>query len=183
MIKTNRLNLRAWRTEDLGFLDVVLGDADVMEFSDRGVLSKDEQTTWLKDAVASQHDAPPFRNLAIEHEREGGVIGYISLSNDLSRVAKGDVEVGFRLARSAWGRGYATEVLTRVTELSRDFIQADRIVAIVDPNNHRSVRVLKKTGMTYQGDVMFDGYDYPDHLYASNLTFRLPATATQASGG
>lgn len=42
-------------------------------------------------------------------------------------------------------------------------------VAIVDPNNQQSVRVLEKVGMTYEPEVMFDGYDYPDHRYVVAL--------------
>ena len=41
-----------------------------------------------------------------------------------------------------------------------------RVVAIVDPNNRQSVRVLQKIGMTYERDVMFEGYDYPDHRFS-----------------
>ncbi|GIT93173.1 hypothetical protein JANAI62_36830 [Jannaschia pagri] len=40
-----------------------------------------------------------------------------------------------------------------------------QIAAIVDPNNHRSLRLLDRLGMTHTGDLMLPGYSYPDRVY------------------
>jgi len=72
----------------------------------------------------------------------------------------------FRLARAAWGYGYATEAIGGILNLASGLDGLTRIVAIVDPHNIRSVRVLEKIGMIYKSDVVFEGYDHPDHLYA-----------------
>lgn len=169
MIQTNRLNLRTWQISDLHYLDAILGSPAVMEFSDQGTLDKAEQAAWLKEAQVLKHDAELPGILAIEQHDDGEVIGYISLSNDLRRVGRNDAELGFRLAKFAWGQGYAAEAAEGIIETLRRIATLERLVAIVDPHNHRSVHVLRKIGMTYENDVVFEGYDYPDHLYARDL--------------
>jgi RimJ/RimL family protein N-acetyltransferase len=42
----------------------------------------------------------------------------------------------------------------------------DRIVAIVDPENLASLRVVEKIGMTFEREIAFQGYRHPDYLYA-----------------
>jgi len=118
-------------------------------------------------ATEPQYGLPGL--LAIERKRDEHVIGYISLSRDLKRVGSRDAEIGFRLATPAWGEGYATEAASGMIDASKSITFADRIVAIVDPNNRRSVQVLKKVGMIYDSEIMFEGYDYPDHLYTRHL--------------
>lgn len=147
---------------DFGSLDAILGDPEVMKFSDTGVLSKRGQRTWLKKQNPSDKPYGPLGNFAIEHKRSGYVIGYVSLSRDLMRVGHREVEIGIRLSQSAWGQRYATEAVERVIAAAKS---SEKIVAIVDPNNHRSVKFIKKVGLIYECDVMLAGYGYPDHLY------------------
>lgn len=169
MIETSRLTLRPWKDSDWPFVSAILGDADVMQFSDHGVLTAKQQASWFQHALASGNKlALPFV-LAIESNQDRQIVGYISLGCDLERVQQGDVEIGFRLARNAWGHGYATEAVAALIGNALPGKRPDRIVAIVDPHNSRSVHVLQKVGMSYCNDVMFDGYDHPDHLYAYDL--------------
>lgn len=169
MIETRRLRLRHWRPQDRPFAAAILGDRDVMEFSETGALDDADRAAWFAKAIAEGPSGPLPGLLAMERKRDGRIIGYISLSSDLDRVDRGDAEVGFRLARQAWGQGYATEALNGIIEEARGNPANERIVAIVDPNNHRSVHVLRKAGMAYERDITFEGYDYPDHLYMREL--------------
>lgn len=166
MYESRRLILRKWTAADLSCLDAVLGDPIVMEFSDDGTLTLEEQEAWLQEATSpiSSTELPGL--LAIEHKKTGKVIGYVSLLQDLKRVSCHEAEIGFRLEQSAWGQGYASEAASIMFEVANKSASIARVVAIVDPNNHRSVGVLKKLGMTQEGEIMFDGYDYPDHIYA-----------------
>ena len=166
MTKTERLKLRSWTSDDLCFLDTFLGDPVVMKYSERGVLDKKEQAAWLyRNGEPKQQTYLPG-TLAIEQINSEAVIGYVSLSNDEDWIAHDEAELGFRLARAAWGYGYATEAIGGILNLASGLDGLARIVAIVDPHNIRSVRVLKKIGMISKSDVVFEGYDHPDHLYA-----------------
>ncbi|WP_422034430.1 GNAT family N-acetyltransferase [Roseibium sp.] len=150
-------------------MNAILGDPDVMQFSDRGVLGEKDQAAWLQNAIASndQYSLPGF--FAIERRQDRRIIGYISLSRDLTRVERGEAEIGFRLAKQAWGQGYASEAVAAMIETFAHLPATAKIVAIVDPHNLKSVKVLEKAGMAYCRDIMFPGYDYPDHLYVRDL--------------
>lgn len=169
MFETDRLNLRQWRLGDQQALDAIFGDPEVMQFSDHGILSRADRVAWLEQAIeCAGHGKLPW-SFAVERKQDHEVIGYISLSSDLSRVEHVDAEIGFRLARRAWGQGLTTEAAHWIIQAARARPEIERIVAIVDPNNVGSVRVLGKLGMTRVGDVLLSGYDYPDHLYAKSI--------------
>lgn len=168
-IETERLRLQHWDSSDINQIQLLLADPDVMQFSENGPVNEHDQVTWLQRATTQHPKSALPGCLAIERKEDNQVIGYVSLTQDLARVQSGDVEIGFRVLKSAWGRGYATEAAHRLiyaTQLSGSF---DRIVGIVDPANRSSVQVLKKLGMKLIGGIMLDGYTYADHLYAMDV--------------
>jgi RimJ/RimL family protein N-acetyltransferase len=75
------------------------------------------------------------------------------------------VEIGWRLMRSAWGQGYATEAARAVRDYAFNTLGLQRLIAMIDPSNLASIRVAKKIGMCYEKDILLEGYTHPDHLY------------------
>ena len=144
---------------------VVLGDAEVMRFSDAGPLNEAEVAHWLREQVEAYSLSQTFGRWAICEKLAGQVIGYIGLTQDEGRTAEREAELGFRLVRRSWGRGYATEAAQAVVVDAFGADKVDRLIGIVDPHNGASVRVLQKLGMSYARPISFEGYDYPDHLY------------------
>ena len=170
MIEPERLRLRRWDTSDIHQIRLLLADPDVMQFTENGALNERDQMTWMQRATTQRTKSALPNCLAIERKQDSRMIGYVSLTQDLGRVQSGDVEIGFRLLKNVWGRGYATEAAHRLicaTQLSGSF---ERVVGIVDPANRSSVQVLKKLGMSLIGGVILDGYTYADHLYAMDVS-------------
>ncbi len=66
-------------------------------------------------------------------------------------MPEGDVEVGFILKRSAWGKGYATEVCLRLLRFAFEEAQLEEVVATLDDENERSRNVLEKAGLVQRG--------------------------------
>ena len=62
-----------------------------------------------------------------------------------------DVELGYRLGRSHWGRGLATDAATACLRAGFEELGLDRIVAVAHPDNAVSRRVLEKIGFVYEG--------------------------------
>lgn len=168
MIATARLALRPWRAEDLPYLNAILGHPEVMASSDQGVLSPAQQRDWLDRAIASAATKPLPGTLAITRDDDAQIIGYVSLTQDPDRVGPREAEIGFRLVRQAWGHGYATEAGLAMLEIGKKAADIDRIVAIVEPSNHASRRVLAKLGLRRVREVMLDGYTHPDFVYAKD---------------
>ena len=169
MISTPRLSLSSFLDEDIDQLGAILGDPRVMVFSDDGALDCTAQFDWLRRARQTPLNPGLPLILAMRPQTGNRLIGYVSLTSDPQRIGTADAELGFRLAHASWGHGFATEAAIAMIAHARTMPGLQRVMAIVDPNNQQSVRVLKKVGMTYAAEVMFDGYDYPDHRYVLAL--------------
>jgi len=67
------------------------------------------------------------------------------------RYPDADIEVGYMLRRSAWGKGYATEACRRLVQFAFEETELDEIVAVTDPRNAVSQKVLRKCGLRAEG--------------------------------
>jgi len=172
MITTARLMLRPWCAGDAPALTSIIADPEVMQFSEAGPLDPVAQLTWLREAQMRGDETRLPITWAVKRHEAPGVFGYVSLEADPTRVRQDEVELGYRFAASVWGRGYATEAAAAVLDFARDRLERLTVVGIVDPHNIASVQVLKKVGMCRIREAMFDGYDYPDHVYALDRSDR-----------
>lgn len=173
-LRTERLLLRGWRDDDLEPFAALNADPVVMEHfpapltraeSDAfvGIVQQrwreGDPSWWAVEVI----DGPPF-------------IGFVGLS-----VVRFDapftpaVEVGWRLAREHWGRGYAPEAATAAIAHGIDELGLDEIVSFTVPANTNSRRVMEKVGMRHDptGDFLHpalpDGHELGPHvLYRFN---------------
>jgi RimJ/RimL family protein N-acetyltransferase len=70
-----------------------------------------------------------------------------------------DAELGYRLARRFWGRGYATEMSSALVRHGFEQLLLPRIVAFVDPEHLASARVLQKAGLSRVGRARYEAED------------------------
>jgi RimJ/RimL family protein N-acetyltransferase len=96
-------------------------------------------------------------------EREGGALVGDAGLNPLGGRGP-DVELGYTVARTAWGRGYATELGRALVEHAFTALGVPRVVAQVEPANAASRHVLEKLGMTAREERI--AYGRPHLLYA-----------------
>ena len=166
MIETRRLTLRQLVLNDCAALDVLLGDDDVMASSEYGSLSQQEVEAWLRNEIDEFKRSDVTGRLAVVRKSDSQLIGYcgLTLLPDIDGIA--EYELGYRLIRSAWGNGYATEAAIAVRDYAFTVLNLNRLVALIEPVNKRSIRVAEKLGMKYEKDVFLPDYDHPDHLYS-----------------
>jgi RimJ/RimL family protein N-acetyltransferase len=93
-------------------------------------------------------DHGPLGWWLIEDSADGGFRGVAALLPMPDGV---DVELAYRLARAAWGRGIATEAATALVEQAFARAGLPRIVGVTFPENAASQRVLEKVGFRYDG--------------------------------
>ena len=79
----------------------------------------------------------------------------------MGQMPDADIEVGYFLKRSAWGRGYATEVCKRMLEFAFQELPIDEVVASVEEENLVSRRVLEKSGLLDRGRTQSYGKESP----------------------
>lgn len=161
---TERLTLRHFHILDAESMYRVFGDPDVMRFGD-GVQTKDWVQDWLHTCLERYHLTWGFGPYAVVKIPNQEVIGYCGLFYFPEVNGRPEVEIGYRLAHSAWGKGYATEAARAVRDHAFHTLGIERLIALIDPSNTASIRVAEKIGMRYETDVMFEGYDHPDHVY------------------
>jgi RimJ/RimL family protein N-acetyltransferase len=95
-----------------------------------------------------------FGRWACVLKASGEVVGFAGLKrlDDL-----GEVDLGYRLLRSVWGQGLATEASRAIVQYGFERLLLERILGLVDPANVASVRVLEKLGMTHSGMIEYRG--------------------------
>ncbi len=82
-------------------------------------------------------------------------------------------EIGWRLARAAWGRGYATEAARAALDYAFDVINADEVVAMTVPSNRPSRAVMERLGMTRDPADDFDHPSLPEgHALQRHVLYR-----------
>ena len=163
ILETDRLLLREFEIADLDSMAELFADVDVMKFSS-GTKSREESQLWLEKCLKNYSEFG-FGLWAIEKKGDQGVIGYCGLSCFPDICGEQEVEVGYRLARSEWGMGIATEAAIAVRDYGFLKVGLGRLIALVDPDNLASIQVAKKIGMEFEKEVLLEGYDHPDHVY------------------
>lgn len=130
-----------------------------------GIQSKEWISNWLEDCLRS-YTEQGFGPWSVVEKQSRQNIGYCGLFYFPDINGRPAIEVGYRLARTSWGQGYATEAVIAVLDYGFSKLCLQRIIAMIDPNNSASIRVAEKAGMRYEEDVMLEDYSYPDRVYA-----------------
>jgi RimJ/RimL family protein N-acetyltransferase len=146
---TPRLRLRRWQPGDAAAMADINRDPEVTRHLNRPV---DEATVAGFYASTVEHwDRHGFGFYAVERRDLDpapfvGFVGvaYPSFIPELARRP----ELGWRLARSAWGHGLATEAATATRDHAFAQLGLTELISVIHPDNHRSQRVAAKLGMT-----------------------------------
>jgi RimJ/RimL family protein N-acetyltransferase len=156
-IETERLVLRAWRDSDLAAFAALNADPAVMEHFP-SALSRAESDAFV--ARTTEHFARHgFGFWAVEVKDVVPFIGFVGLAIPRFEAHFSPcVEIGWRLAREHWGRGYAPEAARESLRFGFERLGKSEIVAYTVPANHKSRRVMEKIGMHHDPR---DDFDHP----------------------
>ncbi|MEE4754557.1 GNAT family N-acetyltransferase [Pseudomonas alliivorans] len=142
--RTDRLVLRDFEVADVPALAGILGDPHVMRYSVRGVLSEQATGEFVRNCMHA-YSADGFGPQAVIEVETNRLIGFCGLNAEqVDQVM--EVEIGYRLAPSYWGRGLASEAALATLRHGFQTLQLASVIAIVQPENIASVRVLHKAG-------------------------------------
>jgi [ribosomal protein S5]-alanine N-acetyltransferase len=146
---TQRLELRPFVVDDAPAIHAVYRDPEVMRHVGEGSVRELAQTeAMLREYIAHQQ-AYGYSFWAVIERAGGELIGDAGLYRLEGRGP--EVEVGYTLGAAWWGRGYGTEAARACLAVGFEELGLDEIVAVADPANAASVRVLDKLGMRYVG--------------------------------
>jgi len=116
---------------------------------------------------------------AAERLEDAAFVGFVGLSVPrFEEHFMPAVEIGWRLARAAWGNGYATETARTAVAFGFDELRLDEIVSFTAVANERSRRVMERLGMTHDPSDDFDHPALPvGHALRRHVLYRLPRAA------
>ncbi|MFG2959935.1 GNAT family N-acetyltransferase [Streptomyces sp. NPDC048291] len=168
------VRLRVPTHEDAFAWHRVFDDPEVMEFhgGSSAELSVYEELT----ARQRRHDAELGFCLWTMTDEAGQVIGFTGAQPWPRQWGpRGEIEIGWRLGREYWGKGYATAAALMTVERLRA-AGVPQVVAMVRPGNERSVAVTRRLGMEPAGT-----FPHP-RLPEEALCFRLDLRGDGAHG-
>ncbi len=160
--ETARLILRHFTSDDLQDMVEVLGHPEVMKFSLSGPLSLEQTRDFIDRTIAGYADRG-FGLWAVQEKSSNRVIGYCGNYFPIIDGVE-EVELGYRLARSYWGRGLATEAAKAAMRYSFETQKLSRLVAMIDPENLASITVVRKCGFRYEKSSTF--HDISINVYS-----------------
>ena len=151
-IETDRLRLRALRADDFDPYATMMADPDVTRYlADGKPLSRAD--AWRQLAMILGHwELRGFGLWAVEEKATGDLLGRIGCYDPEGWPA---FEIGYTLARHAWGKGYASEGAAAALEYARTVLGKRDITSVIKTGNEGSVRVATKLGATLGETVPF----------------------------
>lgn len=148
LIETPRFAIRAPQPGDLALLrSRVFGDPEVMRQVDAGA-SLDAGRAAAFFATALDHDGSGRKPGVLIEKATGEVIGYAG-PRACAAFGGDDIEIGFVLARAAWGKGYATEIGRGQLAHAFGALGCRRVLGLAAPGNTASIAVLRRIGMAF----------------------------------
>lgn len=164
IIETERLIIRHFHLLDAEALEGIFCDPEVMRYG-QGVHDKEWIQNWLGRCLKRYYTDWGFGLWAVIEKGPVEVIGYCGLSYFPNICGVPEIEIGYRLIRKKWCKGYATEAASAVCQYAFEKLSIKRLIALVDPGNINSLRVVEKLKMKYEKDYMAPDYDHSDRVY------------------
>ncbi len=156
-ISTERLIMRGWRESDLAPWAAMNADPEVRQYVGP-LLTFEQASAWVLN-FQDDLDRYGFGFWAVEVRASGEFIGFTGLGTVEEGIPLAGVEIGWRLARPAWGHGYATEAALAALEHGFGIMGLPEIVAVTMAVNLRSRAVMRRIGMTSDPAEDFDDPD------------------------
>jgi len=172
-LATERLLLRPWKDEDLPAFAAMNNDPDVMAFMPKRLSREESDAT--AERIRNQIETAGWGLWALEVTGFAPFAGFVGLSAPRFKAHFTPcVEVGWRLAKTYWGKGYATEAGRAVIAYGFDTLGLSQIVSFTTPGNWRSRAVMERLGMRHDPR---DDFDHPaletGHPLRQHVLYRL----------
>ena len=169
-ITTDRLILRGWREADLAPWAAMNADPEVRRYVGP-LLTFEQASAWVLN-FQDDLDRYGFGFWAVEIRASGEFIGFTGLNTMDEGMPFSGVELGWRLARSAWGHGYATEAGLAALRYGFGTVGLPEVVAVTMARNVRSQAVMRRIGMTTDPAEDFDDPDVDEDPLRRHVVYR-----------
>jgi ribosomal-protein-alanine N-acetyltransferase len=180
LLRTERLLLRPWRDSDLEPFAALNSDPAVMEYFAKA-LDRAESDAFV-ERIRGHFDRHGFGFWAVEAPGVSDLVGLVGLAIPTFETHFTPcVEIGWRLSREHWGKGYATEAARAALRYGFERLGLPEIVAFTVPSNARSRAVMDRLGMTRSAVDDFDHPNLPEgHRCKRHVLYRIRPAGSNA---
>jgi ribosomal-protein-alanine N-acetyltransferase len=154
-LETERLIVRPFSLDDTATLHEIVSQDEVMEYLPEDVMTIEEVgrvISWLNECYDKNTPECILKfTLAVISKGDQKLIGWCGLGP--LEFSPEEVEIFYGLSKDQWGKGIATEAATTVLRYGFETLKLDQIVAVTDPRNAASVKVIQKLGMIFRKKI------------------------------
>jgi RimJ/RimL family protein N-acetyltransferase len=148
-----RLGFRNWLQDDVAAMAKINADPDVMEFFP--AIKSYQETEQFIVRMQKQLADKGYCYFAVDKLIDGSFIGFIGLSMQTYEAQFNPcVDIGWRLCKAEWNKGYATEGARRCLHYAFEALGIEKVVATAPAINHRSITIMQKIGMHKTGNFI-----------------------------
>ncbi len=150
---TDRLQLRVFCPDDFEAHAAICADPEVMRYIRAGAISRVD-SWWQLARYLGHWQLRGYGLWAVVERSTGRLVGHLGFLNPEGGHG---FELGWALAREAWGKGYATEGVRAAIEYAWGTLKQDHIVCLIQPENARSIRLAERLGARKEGEIEEQG--------------------------
>jgi RimJ/RimL family protein N-acetyltransferase len=167
VLETERLTLRQMTNDDAPFILGLLNEPSfIQNIGDRKVRTLEDARSYILNGPVKSYEKNGFGLYLVALKTTNESVGMCGL---IKRDGLEDVDIGYALLPRFWSKRYAVEAARAVKEYAKDTIGLQRLVAIVDPANEGSIRVLEKIGLRYEKMIRLSADDIELKLFGVEL--------------
>lgn len=157
VLETERLRLRRLTTDDAEMMLAQLEEPSFHRWiGDRGVRTLEQARQYILDGPVASYEKNGYGILHVSLKTDGTPIGTCGV---LKRDSLDDADIGFALFPRFWSRGYAFEASRACLDHARDVLGLPRVVAITQPDNASSIRLLERLGLHLEKTIELPKFD------------------------
>ncbi len=149
VLETERLLLRPFTTDDdASFILTLLNEPSFLQYiGDKKVRNLEDARQYLLNGPIASYKRNSFGLLCVELKDSQTSIGMCGL---LKREELPEPDIGFAFLPDFWNKGYAFEAAAAVMKDARERLKLNRILAIVNPDNYASMKLLERLGLRFE---------------------------------
>jgi ribosomal-protein-alanine N-acetyltransferase len=155
ILETPRMIVRRWVPDDWKRFRTLFTDPRVMQYIGDGRPWSDARIRrWVEESI----EIEMIRGWVLwplVHREDSEVIGFCGFWHGFPP----DVEMGWRLLPEYWGQGLMTEVAQALIDYGFETYKFERLIAVAQPANRASIRVMEKIGMMFEREFTHHGID------------------------
>ena len=159
LIETKRLFLRKLTLDDAAFILELLNTPTWLQFiGDRNVHTIEDAENYLKNGTLKSYQENGFGFYGViekseTSDRSGQIIGMCGL---IKRDSLPAIDIGFAFLPNLISKGFGYEAASATLDYALNTLKIKRIIAIVDPDNEKSIGLIKKIGMQFEKMIKFE---------------------------